>query len=94
MGDIYITTNNIHIEDSYSVNHKDFKDILLRFKCDYCEVYKRWMWSLQTEWAVHNVLYKLGLWRERTKDVDLDYPQKWYIETLYVIFGTIVYPFA
>ena len=59
-----------------------------------CMVYKRWMWSLRCEWAVHNVLYKLGLWRSHTKDVDLNYPIKWYVEVLYVIFGTLIHPFA
>jgi|BioPla2DNA2_1021312.scaffolds.fasta_scaffold58768_2 hypothetical protein len=90
----YVTSHNIHIEDSWEINHKQFKSVLLRLKTDDCLVFKRWMWSLRSEWACHNVLYKLGLWRSHTKDVDLNYPIKWYVEVLYVIFGTIIHPFA
>lgn len=91
---VYVTSHNIHIEDSWEIGHKEFKPILLRLKTEDCLVYKRWMWSLRCEWAVHNVLYKLGLWRSHTKDVDLNYPIKWYVEVLYVIFGTLIHPFA
>lgn len=31
--------------------------------------------------------------RSRTKDVDLNYPQRWYVKAAYSIFGTLVYPF-
>ena len=33
--------------------------------------------SLEAEWGVHNVLYRLGIFRSRTKDVGLNFPQKW-----------------
>lgn len=90
---IYVDANNIHIEDSYTINHKEFKGVLNRLKCTFTSnVFKRSDWSLCCEWAVHNVLYKLGLWRSHTKDVDLNYPNHW--EWLYIIVGTILYPFA
>jgi len=91
---VYVTSHNIHIEDSWEISHKEFKSVLLRLKSEDCLVYNRWMWSLRCEWAVHNVLYKLGLWRSHTKDVDLNYPIKWYVEVLYVIVGTLIHPLA
>ena len=41
------------------------------------------------EWAAHNMLYNLNIQRERTKDVDLDYPQKWYYKVGYGICGVV-----
>jgi hypothetical protein len=37
--------------------------------------------------VVHNRLYKLHILRDRTKDVDLEYKQKWYLKVLYSILG-------
>lgn len=39
-------------------------------------VLERSNFSLLLEWASHNLLYDLHIARERTKDVDLEYPQK------------------
>lgn len=90
---VYVDANNIRIEDSYTINHKQFKNVLNKLKTSFTSnVFTRSMWSLCCEWAVHNVLYRLGIWRSHTKDVDLNYPNKW--AWAYVIVGTIVYPFA
>lgn len=46
------------------------------------------MFSLVMETVTHKVLYKLGLWKNRTKDVDLDNPcdkPEW----LYIIIGIL-----
>lgn len=45
--------------------------------------------SLINEWCVHSLLYRLGIARERTKDCDLNWPQKWYIRTAYTVAGLI-----
>ena len=45
--------------------------------------------SLIREWVTHNNLYRLGLYKDRVKDVDLNYPQKWYIKILYAV-GSII----
>lgn len=94
MGDIFVSTHSILIMDGYEYRHTQFKDILTKFKTDTCEVYNRSMWSLRCEWAVHNVLYKLNILRGSTGNVNLNYPLKKKWEILYVILGTIVYPFA
>ena len=45
--------------------------------------------SLIREWITHNNLYRLGLHKDGVKDVDLNYPQKWYIKILYAV-GSII----
>ena len=47
--------------------------------------------DMSGEWAVHNLAHKLGILRERSADVDLDYlgDNRWYIKTLSVIFGVM-----
>ena len=51
------------------------------------------MKSLCREWACHNAAYSLGIRRGKTKDVDLDYPQKWYVRAAYWVIGSIVWLF-
>ena len=85
----------IHIENSYRIPKKDFGIVLLRKKVEFPDsgVWKRSQFSLFKEWATHNGLYALGLWRSHTKDVDLEYPQKWYLSILYGVCGCIFWPF-
>lgn len=87
--------DNIHITDSYKISKKDFKKFLSNYKNEHpdCEVFKRGMFILIMEWSTHNFLYRLGLWKERTNNVDLDYPHKWYVEILYFITGIFSYIF-
>lgn len=90
-----ITDNNLHIERSYRYYKKSFRDVFdwARTENPASNVWKRSFWSLEREWATHNALYALGIARERTADVDLNYPQKWYARVGYAIVGTIVWPF-
>lgn len=92
---IKVSKNNIHIEDSYKVNRKDDMQIVLTdIRADYSleesDVLKRTDKSLIKEWYVHNVLYNLNLFREHTKDVDLNYPQSKIIEIAYSVAYFIV----
>lgn len=41
--------------------------------------------SLLREWKAHNLLYDLHLFREHTKDVDFEYPQKWYTRVAWFV---------
>ena len=69
---------NIHIKDSHKISKWEFRDKIISEDRYYYEEYSvlqhRTMYSLITEWAVHNFCYNLGLWRDHTADVDLDYP--------------------
>lgn len=85
-----ITSYNIHIPNSFKITkRKEMKKILLQIKSEHpeCEVFKRKLWSLCSEWKAHNRLYKLNIEPERTKSVDLNYPLKWWVELAYNILG-------
>lgn len=96
---ITVTTNNIHIKDSYIVT----KRVKMRTILDTLEKYlqdssitmdipfnHRSINSMVNEWIAHNNLYILNYKRERTGSVDLNYPQPWYIPILYWLFSRIV----
>lgn len=71
---------NCHIENSHSFLKKDFRRYLWLFRGQFPSCLGLWLRpleSLEAEWGVHNVLYRLGLFRSHTKDVDLNYPQRW-----------------
>jgi len=96
---ITISTSNIHIEDSYTVtNPVDMKNVLnhtIEFLNDNhitmdTPFNHRSICSMLSEWKTHNNLYKLNYERDRTKSVDLNYPQKWYMSIVYFFGGLIV----
>lgn len=85
-----VTENNIKIIDSYKVENKSkMKEVLyaIQYKHPECKVFKRSYNSMIAEWKTHNRLYHLGIKKSHTKDVDINYPIKWYVELLYRIFG-------
>ena len=94
---IIISTNNIHIEDSYTVvNPVDMRIVLNDIKnyinnnLDIDTPFNhRTIKSTMHEWITHNNCYKLSLWPDRTKSVDINFPQKWYIRLLY-FFGSLI----
>lgn len=88
--------HNIKLLDSWKYSKKDFDSQLNRIQGLHprCEVWLRSRSSLKKEWAVHNYLYSKNKWTDRTKDTDLNYPQKWYARVAYSIFGTLVWPFV
>lgn len=90
-----ITQSNLHLVDSYKVSKRYFDRELARIKGLHpnSDVWLRSFCSMRKELATHNALYDLGLFRSRTKDCDINYPLKWYMEVAYAVVGTIVYPF-
>lgn len=85
-----ITESNINIKDSYKVTSKsEMKEMLyaIQYKHPECNSFKRSYESLIAEWRTHNRLYKWGIKRDHTADVDLNYPLKWYMELIYRIIG-------
>lgn len=71
-----IQKNNIHIENSYLCSKYNMKYMLNLIKKENPNhvVFKRSMFSLIMEWTVHNFLYTINYKKDRTKDVDLNYP--------------------
>ena len=92
--DIVVSDNHIRIDNGYSVRCRDYGFVLNRIRENEPNevTANRSNYSLSCEWAVHNALYKLGLFRSHTKDVDLNYPCR--LEWLYIVLGSIIYPFA
>ena len=86
------TDNNIHIEDSYQVSKKAFGSILDEIKEQGYgkNVFaNRKIVSMKLEWACHNFCYKLGIFKSHAKDVDINWPQKWYVNWAYNVLGCI-----
>lgn len=85
-----VSANNVHIKESYKVTSKsEMKEILYAIQHNHpdCNTFKRSYSSLIAEWRTHNRLYRLGYKKQRTGDVDLNYPLKWYVELAYRILG-------
>ena len=92
--EVVVSDNNIRIENGYFVKGRAFGFVLNRIRTDEPNevTSNRSNYSLSCEWAVHNALYKLGLFRSRTKYVDMEYPCR--LEWLYIVLGSIIYPFV
>lgn len=91
-----LTKNNLHVEDSYCYSKHRVRVMLSALRRVYIGdsyVWQRSGFSLRTEWYCHNFLYRIGICRSRTKDVDLNYPQKWWEKVVYPVFGCIAYIF-
>ena len=87
---ISVSENNVNIKNSFKIKSKrDMYSIIKQIKCKYPEnnITKVSDFLLVQEWATHNLCYNLNIYRERTKDVDLDYNKKWYYKIAYGIIG-------
>lgn len=77
----------ITIYDSYKVKDDEEKKSILTEICldveglELCRNFN----SMLIEWKAHNILYKLGIIRSRTKDVDLEYNQNRFIAWCYKV---------
>lgn len=99
---LIITTNNINIENSYSVKKNEFHkyyDFVKKYYPECCVPIKRSYTSLDFEWVTHNDIYfiakffKINKLANRVKSVDLNYPLKWYIKVGYIILGILFWIF-
>ena len=90
-----ITPDNIHITSSFEVRKDDFERELLAMREAHPEsrVWNRSIKSLKREWAAHNAFHALGVFRTKTADVDLDWPQNWLFRIGYAVAGAVVWPF-
>ena len=94
-GNYTITPNNIHMESSFQVSKADFERALLAMRERHPEsqVWNRSIDSLKHEWAAHNALHALGIFRKQTAHADLNWPQPWLIRLGYTVLGTLAWPF-
>jgi hypothetical protein len=91
-----VSPNNIHLKSSFLVHKEAFERELRAIREQYpdCLVWKnRSLRSLKLEWAAHNALYALGIYKSRTAHTDLNWPQGWIFRIGYALIGKIVWPF-
>ena len=93
---IKVSKNNINIKDSYKIDNRLLMKMILNvLKDEISDEHlespfdKRDVKGMVREWVAHNNLYKLGYKRDRTCNLDLNYPQKWYAPIAYWISSLI-----
>ena len=90
-----LSSTNIHLISSFEVNKKDFERELIAMREQHpeCLVWNRSIKSLTREWAAHNAFHAMGIFRNKTADTDLNWPQAWLTRVGYWIAGCLVWPF-
>ena len=91
-----VSPNNIHLENSFRVRKNAFRRELkaMRERFPDSLVWQhRSLGSLEREWAVHNALHALGIFKSRTADIDLNWPQGWIFRIGYTLLAPLVWPF-
>lgn len=91
-----VSSNNIHLKNSFRVRKEAFRRELLAMKERFPDslVWKhRSLKSLEREWAVHNALHALGIYKSRTGHTDLNWPQGRIFRIGYALLGPLVWPF-
>ena len=83
----YIISNgNCKIINGYTITDKKVMlDFINKLREEHNEFQVRTSLSYYREWKAHNILYKLGLFKEHTKDVDLNIDEPWYRRACYFI---------
>lgn len=88
---------NTTIFNSYRITSmKDMKNILnlIREKVtDKCSVHTLSLNEMVNEWRVHNLLYCLGLFKDKTQHVDLNTNKTWYGKLTYFILSPFYFHF-
>ena len=89
--DVDLSKDCTTIYDSYKLKSRDdikeFIGYCRTFAHDDYAIYKRDIDSQANEWLVHNLLYKLHIFRSHTKDVDIQYLLAWYERIIYNSIG-------
>ena len=90
-----ISDADLKIYNSFEVSKRDFRKVLKDIETEKpsYSVWRRTKCGMCLEWATHNACYALGIKPSSTKDVDLNYPQKWYEALAYGIVGALVWIF-
>ena len=71
-------SENVKIIDSYLIKEDAVKYAFIGSLKDDGLLLGRSYESLMREWKAHNILYKFGLFKERTRDTDLNENESWF----------------
>lgn len=88
-----VNSNNTTIYNSYKISHIDEMKMILdyiRKKFPESSINKRSNFSLINEWRTHNLLYNFGIYKDKTKHVDLNIDNSIWFNIGYFI-GSILY---
>lgn len=86
-----IYADRVKLYNSYLVSKTKFSRelTLIRNLHPSCRLWQRDEDNIRREWAAHNFAYSLGINREKSTDVDLEYEPKWYTNIKYFIIGSL-----
>lgn len=86
-----ILGNRVKLIGSHLVKKADFSRELKKIRKLHpsCPLWVRSEMSIRMEWSSHNLAYLLRINRNKTKDADLNFEQKWYEKLGYFIVGSI-----
>lgn len=81
-------SKNITIQDGYLTTDKEIQKVIIQQLLDKYEWFRvRSLKSYLREWRAHNRLYRWGLFKTRTKDVDLNVHEYWWRRLGYFFLG-------
>ena len=83
--------DRVKLFDSCLVSKKKFSRELgmIRNLHPTCRLWKRSEGNIRREWAAHSLAFNLGIRRDKTEDVDLEFEQRWWMSLFYFIVGNI-----
>lgn len=93
---VHASEDNTCIYDSYRVKKpNDMRGILWLIRSEVennnMALNKRSIWSMVHEWRAHNLLYSLGIKKDRTGSVDLNLGDPWYVKLGYKILSLLYF---
>lgn len=83
---IVVNAHSIHIENSFTItNDKEKLEVLNELFKEHPEIASsgRTVKNMFYEWKAHNILYQKNYEIERTKSVDFELNQKWWLKIAY-----------
>ena len=86
--------NGMDIYDSFKVPHRHFHNVLNRIRAESPNANiwtMRSYWSMECEWACHNMAYRLGINREKAQSVFLNNVLSRKEKLFYHIVGSLLY---
>lgn len=84
--EVELTDDFISLKESYRLNYNDRIKVLSKIKKVIST--DRSIRNLEAELVMHTVLYKMGLFKEETKDTELEFnnDERWYVRVATIIF--------